>query len=60
MMKAVSNKDLVKATKEGRLYLTTRDFFSQEKVQRLLVKLQDSSVYKKIETEKKEELKKAV
>ena len=52
-MKTVSNKDLAKATKEGRLYLTTRDFFNQEKVQRLLEKLQDSSVYKKIETEKR-------
>ncbi|MBL4862504.1 MAG: hypothetical protein JKY09_05750 [Crocinitomicaceae bacterium] len=44
---------MVRATREGRLYIKTSDFFKDSKVQELIVKLKDSSIYEDIEEDKK-------
>ncbi len=49
------NKNFVKATKEGRLYIPTSDFFKQQKVKDLLEKLLDSPLYKEIKKSQKEQ-----
>lgn len=54
MIEIKKNKDVVKATKEGRIYIENEDFFKQEKVQHLLGKLKKSSIFKEIESKKKE------
>lgn len=54
MIETKKNKEVVQATKEGRVYIKNEDFFKQEKVQLLLNKLQNSSIYKSIELKKKD------
>jgi hypothetical protein len=43
----------VRATNEGRLYIKTSDFFKSPKVQDLVEKLKESSIYSEIEESKK-------
>lgn len=45
-------KDFVKATKEGKIYIKTSDFFHLDKVQETIKKFLDSEVLKKIEERK--------
>ncbi|AKP51556.1 hypothetical protein CA2015_2135 [Cyclobacterium amurskyense] len=54
MIEVKKNKDVVKATKEGRIYIENEDFFKQEKVQSLISRLKKSSIFKEIESKKKE------
>lgn len=54
----ISKDSVIQTTKEGRLYIENKDFFKQEKVQHLVKKLMDSTVFKDIENRKKEEAKK--
>jgi hypothetical protein len=51
----VSNKkeNIVKSTKEGRLYIKTSDFFKQVKVQKTVDDLLKSDIVKDIEARKK-------
>ena len=44
------HNDLVKSTKGGRMYIDTEDFFKQEKVQDIVERLVDSSIYKEIKS----------
>lgn len=49
MESAIENK-YQKATKDGRLYITTNDFFKQKEIQKKLRELKNSSIYKSIES----------
>ena len=46
-------ENIVKATKEGRLYIKTSDFFKQVKVQKTVADLLKSDIVKEIENRKK-------
>lgn len=50
-----SNKEenFVKATKEGRLYIRSIDFFKQEKIKETIEKLKKSKIVKQIDEENK-------
>ena len=49
-----NNKIVVRATKEGKLYIKSEDFFKQPKVIDILKKLQNSSVTKEIDKKARE------
>lgn len=40
--------DKIKATKEGKLYIKTEDFFAQKEIQRAIEKILKSSFYRKL------------
>lgn len=42
------SKDYIKVTEGGRLYIKTKDFFKDKRVQKLITKIKDSNLYKKI------------
>jgi len=44
--------NIIKSTKEGKLYMTTFDFFNQEKIRRTITELLNSDIIKKIEERK--------
>ncbi len=46
-------ESIVKATKEGRLYIKTSDFFKQDKIQKTVADLLKSDIVKEIENRKK-------
>lgn len=46
-------ENIVKATKEGRLYIETSDFFKQAKIQKTVTDLLKSNIVKEIENRKK-------
>jgi hypothetical protein len=46
-------EDIIKSTKEGRLYKTTQDFFSQKKVINLIEDLLKSDLIKQIDENKR-------
>jgi len=46
-------ENIVKSTKEGRLYIKTSDFFKQVKVQKTIDELLKSDIVKDIEERKK-------
>lgn len=48
MSKTVKRGNFVVATKEGRLYIKTSDFFKQTKVRETIEKLKNSEIVKKI------------
>ena len=52
MNNSVDKNTYIKATKEGKLYIKTSDFFKQAKVKTLLNQLSESSIFKKIEGDK--------
>lgn len=60
-MSTDSKNNFVKATKEGRLYIKTSDFFKQKDIKDAIEILLDSDLIKKIEDRKlkKAELEKA-
>lgn len=45
-------KDYVKSTHEGKLYITTEDFFKQPKIVETINKLKDSTIVKEINKNK--------
>ena len=47
-----NDKDYVKATSEGKLYITTEDFFKQPKVLETINKLKNSNIVKEINNKK--------
>lgn len=49
MSKIDKNENFVVATKEGRLYIRTSDFFKQTKVKETIAKLKNSKIIKEIE-----------
>lgn len=46
-------KDFIKGTKEGRLYINNKDFFKQKKVKKLIKDLENSTIAKAINSNKK-------
>lgn len=46
-------ENIVKSTKEGRLYIKTSDFFKQRKIQQTVNALLNSDIVKDIEARKK-------
>ncbi|WP_158027206.1 hypothetical protein [Labilibacter marinus] len=52
MTKPKEDVNIVQATKEGRMYIKSEDFFKQKKVRVLLKKLENSSILKTIEDNK--------
>lgn len=52
MFKKSKEMSYAKSTREGRLYIPTKDFFKQDKVKQMVTKLINSSVYKDIEKKK--------
>ena len=46
-------KNIVKSTKEGKLYIETKDFFSQPKIQQTIKDLLNSDLVKQIDNRKK-------
>jgi len=52
-MKNTSKNNVVKATKEGRLYKKTADFFNQPKIRETISRLRKSKVVKDIEEKAK-------
>jgi hypothetical protein len=53
IMMTNKKENIVKSTKEGRLYIKTSDFFKQEKVQQTVDDLLKSDIVKDIEARKK-------
>ena len=53
MMTSNKKENIVKSTKEGRLYIKTSDFFKQVKVQKTVDDLLKSDIVKDIEARKK-------
>lgn len=49
---AEQEKDYIKSTKEGRLYISTDDFFKQEKVRQMVSRLIKSDLYLNIKKQK--------
>lgn len=47
-METIAEKDYKKATKDGRLYISTKDFFKQKEIQKKLHELKSSSIYKNL------------
>lgn len=47
------NENIIHSTKEGRLYITTSDFFGQEKIKQTINDLLDSDIIKKIDERKR-------
>lgn len=43
------NRDIIQATKEGRLFMDNADFFGHEKVRELVKRLRNSTIYEDIE-----------
>ena len=41
--------DFIRATKEGRMYIKSKDFFKQERVIKLIEKLENHIIVKQIE-----------
>lgn len=55
MSKVVKNSDeVIKSTREGRLYIRTEDFFRQQKVQATILDLMNSDIIKDIEDYQRE------
>ena len=48
------SKDNIKVTDNGRLYIETKDFFKNKKVQDIITKLKESSLYKQLNKENNE------
>jgi|GEM_PF-4399509 len=60
-LEKVRNSDeVIKSTKEGRLYIRTQDFFRQQKVQNIILELLDSDIIKDIEEYQKQREKERV
>ncbi|WP_169715220.1 hypothetical protein [Sphingobacterium cellulitidis] len=53
MSKTVENENFVVATKEGRLYIKTSDFFKQAKIRETIEKLKNSKVVREIDEKNK-------
>ena len=53
---AEENKNIVKSTKGGRLYIETQDFLLQEEVKETIETLMDSDLIKEIDKRKKTKL----
>ncbi|MGJ1205674.1 hypothetical protein [Sphingobacterium lactis] len=51
MSKTDNKENFVVATKEGRLYIKTSDFFKQKKIKETIEKLKNSKIVKQIEEE---------
>lgn len=49
-MSEKKEQDFIHATKEGRMYIKSKDFFKQERVIKLIKKLEKCTVVKQIET----------
>lgn len=48
-----NSEEVIKSTKEGRLYIRTEDFFRQQKVQDIIMELLQSDIVKDIEEYKR-------
>lgn len=48
-MKNSKQDNYVKATREGRLYIKTTDFFKQDKVRETITRLKNSTIVKEID-----------
>ena len=44
-----SSDEIIKSTREGRLYIRTKDFFRQQKIQKMVFALLESDLVKDIE-----------
>lgn len=53
MSKTVENENFVVATKEGRLYIKTSDFFKQAKIRETIEKLKNSKIVRDIDEKNK-------
>lgn len=49
-----SSEEVIQSTKEGRLYIRTKDFFRQHKVQKMVFALLESDLVKDIEAYQKQ------
>ena len=49
-----SSDEVIKSTREGRLYILTKDFFRQQKVQNMVFQLLNSDLVKDIEAYQKQ------
>lgn len=54
-MATESNDNIIHSTKEGKLYITTADFFKQEKIKQTINELLDSDIIKKIDERKRKD-----
>jgi hypothetical protein len=52
MAKEKKHIEVVRATKEGRMYIKSEDFFKQERVIKLIKKLEDSPIIEQIKKNK--------
>ena len=52
MKKGKKHIDVVHATKEGRMYIKSEDFFQQENVIKLIEKLENSTIVEQIQKNK--------
>ena len=52
MAKDQESTSYIRSTPEGKLYITTEDFFKQPKIQETIDKLMDSDLYKEIVNKK--------
>jgi hypothetical protein len=44
-----ANKEVLKSTNEGKIYIETEDFFELENVQDLITKMKHSTIFKSIQ-----------
>ncbi len=49
----MKHKSIVKATREGRLYKTAKDFLEQKKIQNTIFQLLESNLIREIENKNK-------
>jgi hypothetical protein len=55
-MANTKKENIVKSTRQGRLYIKTSDFFNQERIQKTISILLKSDIIKEIEERKKTKL----
>ncbi len=56
MIEKEENTSIIRATKEGRMYIRSIDFFKQKKVQDLIKKLENSIILKEIDKKHSEKI----
>lgn len=52
LFKLRKSKSYIKSTKEGKLYITTEDFFKQKKIRKTIYDLLNSNMIKNIKNNK--------
>jgi len=52
-MSQENNNNYIKSTADGRLYITTKDFFRQQEIKEMIEKLMNSKLFQEIKSTEK-------